>query len=407
MWAVGLIYGTVRWLEVLAVAVFVFELTDSPFIVSLMLVLRMSPMIFFGGLIGVLAEKINRRQLLLIGFWGVATSCAVLSLLVLTDEIELWHIGLGAFLNGMIWSADYAVRRTLLGDIAGNNNVGVAMSLDSATTNVTRMLGPLLGGVIYAAIGLQGTYLVGLVLFSSAIYFIQTMTYRPGPALAMGSKFFTDLREGLRYIRSNRVITMVLTVTVVLNFFGFPFVAMVPVIGNEELGLNPVFIGMLASAEGGGAFVGAIFATLFAQPGHYRRLFVYGATIFLCGILVFSFSSGFTVSLVVLLIGGLGVAGFSTMQATIMYLEAPPEMRSRILGVLAFCIGASPIGILNVGWLAGWLGPSTAVAVLASGGLLVLGWVFYYWRDVNHLPVAEERCQIYRFEKTAGLMWKN
>ena len=384
MWAVGLIYGTVRWLEVLAVAVFVFELTDSPFIVSLMLVLRMSPMIFFGGLIGVLAEKINRRQLLLIGFWGVATSCAVLSLLVLTDEIELWHIGLGAFLNGMIWSADYAVRRTLLGDIAGNNNVGVAMSLDSATTNVTRMLGPLLGGVIYAAIGLQGTYLVGLVLFSSAIYFIQTMTYRPGPALAMGSKFFTDLREGLRYIRSNRVSTMVLTVTVVLNFFGFPFVAMVPVIGNEELGLNPVFIGMLASAEGGGAFVGAIFATLFAQPGHYRRLFVYGATIFLCGILVFSFSSGFTVSLVVLLIGGLGVAGFSTMQATIMYLEAPPEMRSRILGVLAFCIGASPIGLLNVGWLAEWLGPSTAVAVLASGGLLVMGWVFYYWRDVNH-----------------------
>ena len=384
MWAVGLIYGTVRWLEVLAVAVFVFELTDSPFIVSLMLVLRMSPMIFFGGLIGVLAEKINRRQLLLIGFWGVATSCAVLSLLVLTDEIELWHIGLGAFLNGMIWSADYAVRRTLLGDIAGNNNVGVAMSLDSATTNVTRMLGPLLGGVIYATIGLQGTYLVGLVLFSSAIYFIQTMTYRPGPALAMGSKFFTDLREGLRYIRSNRVITMVLTVTVVLNFFGFPFVAMVPVIGNEELGLNPVFIGILASAEGGGAFLGAIFATLFAQPTHYRRLFVYGATIFLCGILVFSFSSGFTVSLVVLLIGGLGVAGFSTMQATIMYLEAPPEMRSRILGVLAFCIGASPIGLLNVGWLAEWLGPSTAVAVLASGGLLVMGWVFYYWRDVNH-----------------------
>jgi len=384
MWAVGLIYGTVRWLEVLAVAVFVFELTDSPFIVSLMLVLRMSPMIFFGGLIGVLAEKINRRQLLLIGFWGVATSCAVLSLLVLTDEIELWHIGLGAFLNGMIWSADYAVRRTLLGDIAGNNNVGVAMSLDSATTNVTRMLGPLLGGVIYATIGLQGTYLVGLVLFSSAIYFIQTMTYRPGPALAMGSNFFTDLREGLRYIRSNRVITMVLTVTVVLNFFGFPFVAMVPVIGNEELGLNPVFIGILASAEGGGAFVGAIFATLFAQPGHYRRLFVYGATIFLCGILIFSFSSGFTVSLVVLLIGGLGVAGFSTMQATIMYLEAPPEMRSRILGVLAFCIGASPIGLLNVGWLAEWLGPSTAVAVLASGGLLVMGWVFYYWRDVNH-----------------------
>jgi len=294
----------------------------------------------------------------------------------------LWHIGLGAFLNGMIWSADYAVRRTLLGEIAGNENVGVAMSLDSATTNVTRMLGPLLGGVIYTAIGLQGTYLVGLLLFSIAIYLIRTMTYRPGPALAMGSKFFTDFRQGLSYIRSNRTITMVLMVTVVLNFFGFPFVAMVPVIGNEELGLNAVYIGVLASAEGGGAFLGAILATLFVQPAHYRRLFIYGSTIFLCGIFIFSFSSGFSLSLVVLLIAGLGVAGFSTMQGTIMYLEAPPEMRSRILGVLAFCIGASPIGLLNVGWLAEWLGPGQAIAVLAGGGLVAMALVCFYWRDV-------------------------
>ena len=262
MWAAGLIYGTVRWLEVLAVAVFVFDSTGSPFIVSLMLVVRMLPMILLGGLIGVLAEKINRRQLLLATFGGNAMSCAVLSLLVFTNHIELWHLGLGAFLNGVIWSADYAARRTLLGEIAGNDNVGVAMSLDSATMNVTRMLGPLMGGVIYSVIGLQGTYLVGLVLFSFALYLIGTMSYRPGPSVAKGSKFLTDLREGLRYIRSNRAITLVLMVTVILNFFGFPFIAMVPVIGHQELGLNPVYIGVLASAEGGGAFFGAIFVAI-------------------------------------------------------------------------------------------------------------------------------------------------
>ena len=382
MWAVGLIYGTVRWLEVLAVAVFVFELTDSPFVVSLMLVVRMLPMILLGGLIGVLAEKINRRQLLLVEFYSISASCAVLAILGFTNQIALWHIGLGAFLNGMIWSADYAVRRTLLGEIAGNENVGVAMSLDSATTNMTRMLGPLLGGVIYTAIGLQGTYLVGLLLFSIAIYLIRTMSYRPGPALATGSNFFTDFLQGLSYIRSNRTITMVLMVTLVLNFFGFPFVAMVPVIGNEELGLNAVYIGVLASVEGGGAFLGAILATLFVQPAHYRRLLIYGSTIFLCGIFIFSFSSGFSLSLVALLIAGLGVAGFSTMQGTIMYLEAPPEMRSRILGVLAFCIGVGPIGLLNIGWLAEWLDPGQAIAVLAGGGLGAMALVCFYWRDV-------------------------
>ena len=79
------------------------------------------------------------------------------------------------------------------------------MSLDSATTNVTRMLGPLLGGVIYAAIGLQGTYLVGLVLFSTAIYFIQTMTYRPGPALAGDQSFL--LTCGRDYVTSDQIVS--------------------------------------------------------------------------------------------------------------------------------------------------------------------------------------------------------
>ena len=382
MWAAGLIYGTVRWLEVLAVAVFVFDLTNSPFIVSLMLVVRMLPMILLGGLVGVLAEKVRRRQLLLVNFGMSAASCAVLSILIFANQIELWHLGVGAFLNGVIWSSDYAARRTLLGEIAGNEYVAAAMSLDSATMNVTRMLGPLMGGVIYSVIGLQGTYLVGLVLFLFALYLIGTMTYRPGPSLARGSKFLTDFREGLRYIRSNRAITLVLMVTVILNFFGFPFIAMVPVIGHQELGLNPVYIGVLASAEGGGAFFGAIFATLFVQSMHYRPLFIYGSIVFLAAILVFAFSSGFTFSLVVLVIGGLGVAGFSTMQGTIMYLEAPPEMRSRILGVLAFCIGASPIGLLNVGWMAEWLGPTTAIAVLSSSGLVAMACVLFYWRDV-------------------------
>ncbi len=389
MWAVGLIYGTIRWLEVLAVALFVFHMTGSPFVVSLMLVIRMLPMMLLGGFIGVLAEKISRRHLLLGEFFCMASSCGVLAVLAATGHAELWHIGLGAFINGAIWSADYAVRRTLLGEIAGTANVGAAMSLDSATTNVTRMLGPLIGGVLYTAIGLPGTYLAGFILSGIAIYLIASMTYNPAPMLGRGSNFFSEFIEGLRYIRSNRSISMVLTITIVMNFFGFPFVAMVPVIGEQLLGLNPVYIGILVSAEGSGAFLGAIVAALFVQRAHYHLLYAYGAAVFLAAILIFSLSQNFSLSLIILLIAGFGVAGFSTMQGTIIFLEAPPEMRSRILGVLAVCIGVSPIGLLNIGWLAEWLGPDWAVFVASLGGLIAISYSLVHWRSLFQAPRPE------------------
>ena len=243
--------------------------------------------------------------------------------------------------------------------------------------------------MLYTAIGLPGTYLAGFFLSGIAIYLIASMTYNPAPMLGRGSNFFSEFIEGLRYIRSNRIISMVLTITIVMNFFGFPFVAMVPVIGEQLLGLNPVYIGILVSAEGSGAFLGAIVAALFVQRAHYHLLYAYGAAVFLAAILIFSLSQNFSLSLIILLIAGFGVAGFSTMQGTIIFLEAPPEMRSRILGVLAVCIGVSPIGLLNIGWLAEWLGPDWAVFIASFGGLIAIGYSLVHWRSLFQAPRPE------------------
>ncbi len=139
VWLAGAIYGTVRWLDMLAVGVFTYEVTESPMLVAVMVFLRLLPLILMGSIVGAIAERFNRRRLLLGGLVFLSIVCAILFLLALTGYITLWQVGVGAVVNGFLFSADFAIRRMLLGEVAGMRRLGAAMGLDSATNNATRM----------------------------------------------------------------------------------------------------------------------------------------------------------------------------------------------------------------------------------------------------------------------------
>ena len=383
VWLAGAIYGTVRWLDMLAVGVFTYEVTGSPMLVAVMVFLRLLPLILMGSIVGVVAERFNRRRLLLGGLVLLSVVCAILFLLALSGYITLWQVGVGAVANGLLFSADFAIRRMLLGEVAGMRRLGAAMGLDSATNNATRMVGPLLGGVVYQAVGLVGTYLVGFVLSALAAFLIAKLSADPSAPPARTSSLLADIIEGLRYIRSNRVVTAVLVITVLMNFFAFPFLGMIPVIGKDVLHLEPSLIGVLAAADGCGALFGAIVVTVFAQSVYYRRIFVIGSTIVLVAVFVFSLSGVFGLSVSVLLIGGLGLAGFGTMQSTLIFVETPASIRGRVLGILTMCIGTMPLGMLSVGYLADWIGAAGAISVMTLCGMMALMAVLVHWREMR------------------------
>ena len=261
--------------------------------------------------------------------------------------------------------------------------LGAAMGLDSATNNATRMVGPLLGGVVYQAVGLEGTYLVGFVLSALAALLIARLSVDSSAPPVRTSSLLADIIEGLRYIRSNRVVMAVLVITVLMNFFAFPFLGMIPVIGKDILHLEPSLIGVLAAADGCGALFGAIVVAVFAQSVYYRRIFVIGSAIVLVAVFVFSLSGVFGLSVSVLLIGGLGLAGFGTMQSTLIFVETPASIRGRVLGILTMCIGTMPIGMLAVGLIADWIGAARAISVMTLCGMAVLTAVLVHWREMR------------------------
>jgi MFS family permease len=387
VWLTGGIAGVLRWLELLAISVYVLETTGSPFLVALMTFLRMAPMFLFGIPAGALADRYDRKRLLLIGLLVLACASAVLALVAFLDRIALWHIAVGTFLNGMFWASEFPVRRIMLGEIAGVERLSRGMALESATSNATRMIGPALGGVLIQTIGLYGIYALGALLYLASAALVLPVAYRSAGVSGASASLLNMLREGWRFAKAERLIVGVLAVTVIVNLWGFAYITMVPVIGERALGLPPALIGVLMATEGLGAVIGALLVARYDRPRQYTRIYTGSSAAFLLGVLAFALSTWLPLSLALMLFCGIGIAGFAVMQSTIVFLAAPAAVRSRVMGLLTVAIGAGPLGMLYVGVLADWLRAASAVACLAIQGLIALALAVWYWPEIRR-PVA-------------------
>ncbi len=376
IWLAGALGWMMRWLEMLAIGVFTYQVTQSALMVALVTMARTVPMLLFSAFTGAIADGFDRRLMLLAGMGTLALTSAILAALAITGLIQLWHVALGMFISGIYGTLEFPVRRAMLGIIAGAQagpaGSGVALTLDSATNHCMRLIGPILGGLVLTQYGLPGVYVTGAILFGLGFILVLRATYHAPHHGAAAPRILGQIVEGLRYIRTDPVLMGTLYITLVMNVCGFPYGAMVPVIGEEVLGQDAVGTGMLLSFDALGGLVGALVIANLARPRHYGALYFFGAVIFLLAVLAFSLSRAYEFSLGLLFLAGLGVSGFAAMQSTIIFTAAPPEMRGRLMGVLAVCIGISPLGILQVGLLADWFGGAMAVTIIAAEGLAAM-----------------------------------
>ena len=375
-WAAGAVAGGVRWLEVLAIGLFVTDETGSPMIVSLVLFLRLAPMFLLGAFAGALSERSDRRLILLAGFLVMTVVNGALCLLAFAGELEVRHAAVGMFCSGVFWALDFPVRRTMLGDLAGRPRIGTAMALDNATTNFTRMLGPLVGGVLMDTIGIGGAYLAGAACFACSAALLFSASYRRPSAPPAGRGVLSDIRDAFAYLPHAPAVLGTVLLTIVMNVFGFPYLNMLPVIGRQTLQLDATATGSLMSAEAATAFATALVIAALVRPRHFLRLYVIAGATFLACVLGFSFAPGYREAMAVLLASGIGFAGFAAMQGALILHSAAPAMRARVMGVMTVAIGAGgPVGTLHVGFMAEHLGPQAAVGIMAAEGLVCMALV--------------------------------
>jgi MFS family permease len=383
LWLIGLLVFSVRWIEMLAVAVFAYQRTGSPLVVALLTMLRMLPMALFGALIGAAAERVERRRALVLVVASMLLCSIALAFLAWSNALEVWHLALASFISGLTWTTDNPVRRTMIGEVVGPERMSAAMSIDVGANNASRMLGPTVGGILLATLGIGGAFAVSVAGYLVAAIVALRVRHRNTTALSTAAGVLERMVEGLVLVRRDPRLSGTMVITVIYNTFGWPFTSMIPVIGQDNLGLGAVGIGLLASMDGVGAFCGALVIALCVKPPHFARLYIGGVAIYLLMLPVFAVAPGPLFASSVLLLTGLANSGFSIMQATLVYLAAPPEMRSRVFGVLSVCIGVGMIGFLHLGWLAGMIGATWAIMTIGAEGLVALLLTRRWWRAVG------------------------
>lgn len=374
LWTVKVVNEVSRRMELLTLGYLVLRMTDSPFQVGLIAVFLNLPRPFFSLFAGLVADRLDRRRVL-IGVHAIySVISTVLLLLLVMGAVEPWHVFIAIFLQGSAKALDDPSRRTAIFDLAGRERLASAMSLETINNNSGKIAGPLIGGVLIASTGFVGSYAAILALDAVSLLMISRLKL-PHRPLGEGTpvQVWRSLREGLGHSMSNRMVLGVLSMSLIMNSLVFPIQYFIPVIASDLLMVGPTLGGLLGSAEGIGNFLGGIILAVRRDIGQYGRVFAIGALLVAVMVTLVAWSPWFAVSFSLLLLGGLGQAGFSTMQSTILLLESAPEMRGRTMGAQGVVNGMGHlVGGTEIGAIASTFGIGIAIGLNAGAGILLI-----------------------------------
>ena len=373
LWLANFFSYTSRWMQVPLLAWMILELTDSPWLVSLVGFFSMLPTLLLGLVGGVLVDRVDRRRLMTVT-QGIAVlaSCA-LAFLMLTDTVRVWHAYAAMLITGACWALSFPARRAAIFDLVGPTGVTNAIALDAIGMNGSRMVGPGVAGLLIGLTGVAGgSVAVAMCYALSYVFLLPFPTGAGQPRATTRQPVLRNLVEGITYVRSNPVILTTVLITLIINLLMFPYVPMVTVVARDVLHVGPTLIGTLQAAEGLGSSVGASFIALAVGLRYHGRVYVGGSLLSLLALFAFSVSQWYIVSFPVLFLLGLGMAGFATMQSTLILILAKDDMRGRALGVISLGIGAGPVGSLLIGAVADSISPVFAIRIFALTGIIVL-----------------------------------
>jgi MFS family permease len=388
LWLVGAFANAMRWLELLASGLFAWEVTHSAFAVTVVVALRQIPQLLFGAFAGAISEAVNRKLIFMLALAVPAVISTLLATLAFTGHLEVWHVALGNLVSGIMWSTEMSTRRRMVGEVAGPHRIVNAIALDSMTSAATRAVGPLLGGMAVEWLGMKGAYTVTALVQFAGAFAIAGLAHAQVTRRLDLLRIPHEIADGLRFAWTRPTILLVFGVTIVTNAFAFAYSGLVAPLGQGEFHVSPALVGLLAAGEPLGALVGGALIAAGIVRMDRRLAFAGGAALFMVALMLMAVSPFYWLAFALLVIGGFGTAGFGNMQSTLMLTEAPPEMRSRLMGVVTVCIGTGPLGQLAAGALSDGLGTRGAVIAMAAAGLVLTGAMVVALRRRPPVPPA-------------------
>ncbi|MCM8789873.1 MAG: MFS transporter [Candidatus Omnitrophica bacterium] len=358
------------WIQAVAQSWLVFRLTDSAFILGIVGFLTYIPIFILSVFGGVLADRVNKRKILIttqFAFMLLALLLAVLTQFQLITPIMIMVI---ACLNGVVMAFDAPSRQAVVVELVGRDNLFNAIALNSVAFNSTRIIGPALAAVLISTIGMSGCFYLNAISFFGVIAALFLIKVNHEQGITRRASALADLKDGYNFIRSNLLIQVLITMVGVVSLFGVSYVILMPIFADRVLGVGIQGLGILMSSVGIGAVLAALILARLGDFKYKGRLLMVSSFVFSIFLIFFSLSRAYLFSIFSLVfVGGSSIMAIALIN-TILQTNVPDEFRGRVMSafMLTFA-GFMPFGNLIAGWLAQGFGASVAVML---GGLICL-----------------------------------
>jgi MFS family permease len=374
------------WMQSIGQAWLVLERTHSPWQLGLVGALQALPILLFSLFGGVFADHWPKRRVLLITQSAAMIQALLLWVLIVTGTIQLWHLYVLALLLGLTSSLGRPTSQAFVVEMVGREDLPNAVALNASLTQVTRIVGPGLGGIVIAASGVTMLFLLNALSFIAvivglALINVHTLHAQAFQHRGVGKRQNTwqSLREGVAYVwQTPAVLLMILVVGLVL-LFGSNFGVVLPLFATNILHAGSTGFGFLSAASSFGSLLSALWLAWSNQRPDIRRLLI-GMLVFSVLEAAFALSHIYFLSIVLIASVGFMETAFAEQAIIMLQTVAPDHLRGRVMSVcMLFFDGSLPLGYLLIGWLSGLYGASTALLIGALLSLLVAG-VGWIWR---------------------------
>jgi MFS family permease len=349
------------WIQTVALSWLVFQLTNSSFLLGLVGFLGSIPIFVLSLFGGVLADRVNKRNILIFTQSAAMFSAFFLAVLTQFKFITPLQIMFIALFNGVIMAFDAPARQSIVVELVGKEYLFNAIALNSVAFNSSRIIGPAIAGVLISIIGMSGCFYLNGISFLAVIIALFYIKFGKSTARNNNSTL-SDIKEGLTFISGERLILALMSVVAAMSLFGISYVILMPVVASHVLGVGVKGLGVLMSSTGIGALAGAL---VLARLGNFKfkgRLLVWSVFVFSVSLITFSLSKNYFLSIFALIFtGGTSVIPVALVN-TLLQVNVPHEFRGRVMSLFMVTFaGIVPFGNLISGTLAQSWGVSAAL----------------------------------------------
>jgi predicted MFS family arabinose efflux permease len=334
------------------------------------------PMVVISPFGGVIADRLDRRSLILWGQAFLASNEIILLALLLTGSLQFWHLVVGAFLMGCTFPIIMPSRMAIVVRIVGRDTLGSAMALTSGGMNAMRIVAPAAAGFMVAPLGIGGVYALGVFLYVLAALCMIGVKPAPPPRQGVTESLIEDVRGGVRYVRSHSTLMVLMVFGLLPMFLAMPFQTLLVVFADEVWQVGERGFGVLQGVAGLGGMLGAVVVARRGERPQRLRLMMCSVVAFGSFLLLFSISPSFWIALPLILAANVFAGVFQILNNTAIQLIVPEDVRGRISGFLMMSFGLTPLGTLPMALLAQRVGAPTAVA--AASAVVVIGAIVWY-----------------------------